>query len=112
MNVELLEQTMRHIIDHPETHDQSIWISACGTTACFAGWACLLSGNHRDKYWPTYFDDVTTGFLHTQDLAPKLLDIDEDTAGELFDGSNTVDDLQRIVKQLINGQHTLEGDHA
>ncbi|BCP41407.1 hypothetical protein MINTMi27_15000 [Mycobacterium intracellulare] len=45
-NVALLEATMQHIKDHPELHEQSsVFLqSECGTAACFAGWACMLSG--------------------------------------------------------------------
>jgi hypothetical protein len=115
VNVQLLEQTMRHIIDHPETHDQGIWVSDkedCGTTACFAGWACLLSGAKQYDVTlsqSTFSADTASGWIRADDLAVQLLGIDEDTATNLFDGDNTVDDLQRIVKQLVNREHTPEG---
>ncbi len=59
INTELLEKVMLHIDDHPEQHDQGMWVSMadddergvmnrewawnCGTTACFAGWTALLT---------------------------------------------------------------------
>ena len=36
-NVELLERVMQHIDDHPEQHEQAVWVRhECGTAACFA----------------------------------------------------------------------------
>jgi len=106
INTELLEQTMRHIIDHPETHDQSQWVSKCGTTACFAGWACLLSGAQLNpkRYLITISWWVTRNnkLIHTQDLATELLGICDDDADRLFRDTYTVDDLQLMVKELIN----------
>jgi uncharacterized protein YjbI with pentapeptide repeats len=32
------------IEQHPETHDQQLWHSSCGTRHCVAGWATTLSG--------------------------------------------------------------------
>lgn len=37
-----------HVLAHPESHDQGVWITqtpACGTTACLAGWTCRLAGD-------------------------------------------------------------------
>jgi len=44
---ELLAATMSHIEANPERHNQSDWMRvgmSCGTAACLAGWAVLLSG--------------------------------------------------------------------
>jgi len=45
-NAELAYQVLDHILAHPEMHDQGDWFrrTECGTVACFAGWATLLSG--------------------------------------------------------------------
>lgn len=42
LNIDLLDKTMNYIIEHPEEHDQGMW--RCGTSRCFAGWACTLDG--------------------------------------------------------------------
>lgn len=42
-NWPLLIQTAEYIVDHPSEWDQSWWVSECGTTACFAGWAVRLA---------------------------------------------------------------------
>jgi hypothetical protein len=106
INTELLEQTMRHIIDNPQAHDQTIWATECGTTACFAGWACLLSGA-KPQRWLWEWDDTLWQMPH---LAERLLKLESLDASELFDAENTIDDLQNIVKTLINNAHTPEGE--
>jgi acetyltransferase-like isoleucine patch superfamily enzyme len=36
---------LRQIVDHPETYDQGVWHSECGTQHCAAGWAVVLAGD-------------------------------------------------------------------
>jgi hypothetical protein len=36
---------VEQIEQHPETHDQGQWHSACGTKHCAAGWAVQLAGD-------------------------------------------------------------------
>ena len=97
-NKELIERTMQHIVDHPEEHDQRTWISnACGTVACFAGWALLLDDvEARDVLaWSWEFTGVA---------AAEHLGLTIDEAGVLFRGKNSRDMLQLMVKDLINGE--------
>jgi hypothetical protein len=42
LNLKLIYDTLDHIDEHPEEWNQAMF--ACGTTACFAGHAMLLSG--------------------------------------------------------------------
>lgn len=45
MNEELIRKTMAKIREVGESGwDQSAYVSECGTTSCFAGWALRLSG--------------------------------------------------------------------
>lgn len=54
--VELAERVLKFIEEHPDLHDQQLWMSesvktldeavSCGTTGCFAGWVAVLDG-HR-----------------------------------------------------------------
>lgn len=44
VNMLELEKVMTFIQDHPEKHDQRVWITECGTAACMAGWAAVLNG--------------------------------------------------------------------
>ncbi|MFE7797035.1 hypothetical protein [Nocardia sp. NPDC057440] len=43
-NWPLMVDVLRQIIDHPETWDQTVWVTHCGTKACVAGWAAQLGG--------------------------------------------------------------------
>lgn len=51
LNVALLRKVQKHILEEPRRLDMHYWeknvseeVSPCGTVACIAGWACLLSG--------------------------------------------------------------------
>jgi hypothetical protein len=47
MNTELGRKVLEHVTAHRGQFDMSIYVDAdpeCGTTACLAGWAMLLSG--------------------------------------------------------------------
>lgn len=99
-NTELLEQVMQHITDHPEKHSQEEWF--CGTAACFAGWACLMSG------WKQVEVDsvrVTRPGVssYADTVATAELGLEEHEANRLFDGANTRDMLRLMVKDLVNG---------
>jgi hypothetical protein len=41
----LAAAVLQQIERHPETHDQSMWHSACNTKHCVAGWAVQLAGD-------------------------------------------------------------------
>lgn len=64
LNTMLMEQVMTFIRDNPEQHDQNRYLaesesSPCGTTACFAGHALLMSGRYQVKFLRSkYLDDV------------------------------------------------------
>jgi hypothetical protein len=100
INTELLEQTMRHIIDNPKAHNQTVWVDDCGTTACFAGWTCLLSGYRY--LGERLFSDNHGQIVHPQQLAVQLLGLTYEDAHKLFHYENTIEDLQLIVKDIIN----------
>lgn len=46
LNRELASLVYRYVTAHPERLDQCVYFgeSECGTTACIAGWTCLLAG--------------------------------------------------------------------
>lgn len=109
INVELLEQTMQQIKDHPEQHNQAWWFSeaVCGTSMCFAGWACALSGWRACNWSEGFASDVEKGGVvaDVSIKAAELLGLDFDVANDdrgLFSASNTVDDLERMVKDMAN----------
>jgi hypothetical protein len=41
----LAARVLRQITEHPESHDQAVWHSACQARHCCAGWAILLAGS-------------------------------------------------------------------
>jgi hypothetical protein len=40
----LLKAAVNQILAHPETWEQTLWHSSCGTKHCIAGWCQILSG--------------------------------------------------------------------
>ena len=56
MNAELGRKVLDHVTAHRDQFDMMTWgegNEACGTTACLAGWAMLLSG-YRIRDWDTF----------------------------------------------------------
>lgn len=98
-NIELLQQTMQHIKDHPEEHNQATWIniSKCGTAACFAGRAALLSGR---RTW----EALRIGY----DGGAQLLGLSLEEAATLFAATNTVPMLELMVNDLVNDDELRE----
>jgi hypothetical protein len=117
-NVELLEKTMQHILDHPEEHDQKYWFTQteCGTAACFAGWACLLSGYEVDRTQTMgsghdrfeYVVSESGNFAGHR--ARDILGLTETEASILFDSYNSREALQLMVKDLVNGDEMRQPD--
>lgn len=105
-NIELLERTMQHILDHPETHRQGVW--ACGSQACFAGWACKLSGLRQVDDNGRFWNGVKE--IHAKFAARLLLGLTSREANLLFSGHNKIDQLQDMVKKLVNGEDLVNGE--
>lgn len=93
-NVELLEKTMQHIMDHPDKHDQADYWTACGTPSCFAGWALHFAGLSQEQVWR---------IGATRRVAAAVLGLTEQETLVLFSPLNTRPMLQLMVKDLING---------
>lgn len=113
LNVDLLRQVMAQIEAHPETWNQGNWFrrSDCGTTACFAGWTCQLTG-----WEPVYEDEdmPVTGHVerkgaipalhpHVHEVAVKELGITVAEASRLFFAPTDFATLQDLVEQIIDG---------
>lgn len=107
-NAELAYRVLDFIDADPESWQQAVWIRhECGTIACFAGWACLLSG---DVPAASSDDDHETEYVHipwqhgkhfVALRAAELLGLDYDTSSEcgheLFSIANTREDLGYLV---------------
>lgn len=103
---------MRHILDHPEQHDQAQWIAPCGTAACFAGWSVLLSPNwevfdYRGAMLARRVDDPEE-IYSTAEAAEMELGVRPIEADILFSAVNTRPMLQLMVKDLVNGDDLRE----
>lgn len=113
VNVELLEQVMQHITDHPEQHNQNFWVDECGTAGCFAGWAALLSGWRVGPAWNFNGPMISPDTLVEKDVcgvARDLLNLDAYDAQTLFCATNTRPMLALMVKDLANGETLRDSD--
>jgi len=109
-NAELAWRVMDHIDAHPEQHNQGAWFfrqpaSDCGTKACFAGWASLLSGD--EPKWAHGYQLQTDAVIaggktrYIEARAMELLGISGDQADALFYGANSREDLGRLVAEIF-----------
>lgn len=57
INTELARKVRDQILLEPDSHRQDVWAEEtdCGTTACVAGWACIIAGK-ADLYWDSEGD--------------------------------------------------------
>lgn len=114
-NVPLLTKTLDHVVAHPEELDSRIWL--CGTIGCFAGHASLIDGGHVVEIEHEVLlravpeDDPTdvmlfggTRVVSVRSRARRILGLSRPDASRLFKGSNTLDDLRRIVGELCESE--------
>jgi len=121
INAKLLQDTLVHIKEHPEQHDQRHWgvMTACGTTFCFAGTALLLAGYtpvwgdtedgeillwgwippEGESYEEASWLDGTVGT--TAKTANTELGISAVSASQLFYMCKTVEDLEDAVANIL-----------
>jgi hypothetical protein len=106
-NVPLLRKTLEHIEAHPQEWDQVRW--RCESGMCFAGTAADLDGAQwlygagpmlRRREDDPADDRYAPDRLHVRTRAQHILGISEDQADDLFEATNTLDDLRRIVGEL------------
>lgn len=71
------EAVIDQVLSHPERHDQSATVSACGSTACLAGWTVLIHhGAQNVTRLDLAFFEVSKGASFVE--ASELLGVDED----------------------------------
>lgn len=74
----------------------------CGTTACAAGWTCILAG---DKFLDS--DNVQTPEGDREDAmyrAQELLGLDDDERDNLFLRTKTAEDALAYIDELIEAR--------
>jgi len=107
-NAALAWRVLDHIDANPDQWDQEVWISrspGCGTAACFAGWACLLSGDQPE--FDTKFDSEADVVYANGDVAlvqfraQKLLGVTASEQDDLFALNNTREDLGNLVAEIF-----------
>ena len=105
VNKDLLHRVMDEILAHPEQHAQGTWATrtACGTAYCFAGFACVLSGEQID--WTGFEQGDTVLWMENgdsiKDAAKHLLGL-EGSALTLFNGGNSTADLKHFVDEICD----------
>lgn len=112
-NAELAYRVLDHIDAHPKLWRQSVYIgpSECGTVACFAGWACMLSGEEPEFVnGPEYSTASLRGGQVVSDRAQDLLGAsrwladhtdDADDERDLFDEWNDRETLGDLVAEIF-----------
>lgn len=88
---QLAQLVLDQVTTYPETHDQSDYVSDCGTTACVAGWTCLFQNGGLPL------------FGHADDEARKALGLNVTDAQRLFHHV-TEEQARMALKFLANGE--------
>ena len=102
LNVRLLRRIQRHILAEPGRLDMSSWAQdvssrasapSCGTTACIAGWAVILTEASKRK-----IRNLTKQLPY--EIVPDNYTFDEDAAARLlgFDSENGAPSLFLVAK--------------
>jgi hypothetical protein len=85
----------------PELWDQGVWMAhtQCGTTACVAGWACLLAGADptEELSWEDTYVRLGDRTEDVPVLAAELLGLSGAQAEALFWETNTREDLDMVL---------------
>lgn len=103
MNRELLRRVRDRIAEVGEWgFDMGLWAvpsdGECGTTACLAGWSCLLGMNLNESASWTWVKKDGRG-IHWQEDATRLLDMSYDQADRLFFTTSWPVKYQIIAKE-------------
>lgn len=97
---------------HPETHNQRVWVSDCGTTACVAGWAVQLAGYHEFVTTNPIFALMTHEVLvdgeprSISTVARHLLGINNDEEDWLFSDTRCRDEVLDGLIAVREGDST------
>lgn len=119
LNTKLLDETLEFIKTHPQEWEQKVWFgwykdgvltydeitvemieqNSCQSGMCFAGHAALRAGFPAP---PKNNDDLWTDGegQHVSDFAREKLGLTLGQASALFDGENSLEDLERMVEAI------------
>lgn len=122
VNKELLRRTLEHIKANPEEHDQGSFMSPCGTTMCFAGWAAVLhTGNKplaedlREMEWRVNkhtgkFIDPVSGKYDDDDsvlvaqYAANILGLNYQQVSSLFFWAMSLSEVENVVNKILDSE--------
>lgn len=121
-NEELIDKVLTYLKDHPKEWFQDSWVTDCGTQACFAGHAMLLSGysvDYATVHWGdeveeghdcdyneckkiAYFVDPSGYRVRSEDLeANRLLGLTEDEGDQIYYRQfSSVEDLRQHLNEI------------
>lgn len=121
-NEVLIDKVLTYLKEHPKEWEQGSWVTDCGTQACFAGHAMLLSGygigyatvhqadetqeGHDCDYWDckkvAYFVNPLGHRVRDEDLeANRLLGLTEDEGDEIYYRQfSNVEDLREHLNNI------------
>lgn len=110
INVELLRKNLEYVTAHRDQWDQSYWIQRtwCGTTACLAGTVVLNEGYRpvpetREQRDVGLVTDSAGSVDWVDNVARKLLGLDESQAYVLFSGTNSLHRLWELASSWTDG---------
>jgi hypothetical protein len=96
----------------PNEWDQSHWLrqvgeertgTACGTACCVAGRIVLEDGGKPNFWEGRHTSRVPDGTeTHVEDYARQALGLSNSQASRLFEANNTLDDVLRIITDLLS----------
>ena len=104
VNVERLRALLEWAEEEQKRGDENQWCQSdwiCGTTYCIAGKECLSLGYAPSSHNTSFVvapDGISAPVSY---IARKSLGIDVEDAERLFDGGNDIDDIRRIIGQII-----------
>lgn len=111
LNRELMQKTMDQILLHPETWNQSVWHSDCGTSHCFAGWAQnILVGRQIKNKGMHMIEELKPNakswsgqeYYDIQIGMAEELGLTEDLSNLLFNEDNGIVELHTYFSALMN----------
>ena len=90
-NLPLLIEVVNQICQNPETHNQSIFHSLCGTVHCVAGWAQIKAG-------------MLPCSNTAEEDAQLALGLSREEAGWLFSSRRSLPEIHSFAATLIRGE--------
>jgi hypothetical protein len=113
-SISLIDAVLDIVENHPELHDQSLWVDGlrealeggtepdCGTTACVAGWAAILSAPAGSRIESTGHvllagEDISRD---VEEYAVEALGISESGGVWLFSQLRTRDEITVSLRYL------------